>query len=170
MYTQNIDTIERMAGITKLMECHGSFAAATCTKCGEQALDASEVNLAVSAGQIPYCAVPECGGVMKPDVVMFGEPMPPDMMTGLDEDTGTADLLLVLGTSLNVAPCSLVPSIVGASGDAPRILINMERVGGDTDFECFLPGASDAVVAELLQHLGWSSEAVPEVVDYQEVF
>jgi len=165
MYTQNIDTIERTAGITNLIECHGSFATATCVKCGKQVLDASEVNMAVSAGQIPYCAVSDCCGVMKPDVVMFGETMPPVVMTGLDEDTDAADLLLVLGTSLQVTPCSLVPSIVGASGDAPRILVNMEKAGKDTDFECFLPGACDAVIAELLQHLGWSLETFPEVVD-----
>merc|ERR1711972_1110417 len=92
MYTQNIDTIERMAGITSLIECHGTFATATCTKCGEQVLDASEVNAAISAGQIAHCAVPDCCGVMKPDVVMFGEPMPRAVMTGLLEDTDAADL------------------------------------------------------------------------------
>merc|ERR1712232_913987 len=110
--------------------------------------------MGIAASDIPRCAT--CvEGVMKPDVVLFGEPMPPGVMRGLDEDTEAADLLLVIGTSLSVAPCSLVPSLVGASGEAPRVLINLEKVGRDTDFECVLPGACDAVVQVLLRHLGW---------------
>lgn len=156
MYTQNIDTLEQAAGITNVLHCHGSLATATCIQCGTRALDAKAVNEAIAAGAIPHCGA--CGeGVMKPDVVLFGEPMPPAVMQGLEEDTASTDLLLVLGTSLSVAPCSLVPSLVG-TGDAPRVLINLERVGQATDFEGFLPGACDEVVASLLQHLGWEKE------------
>jgi len=162
MYTQNIDTLEQAAGITNVIHCHGSFATATCIQCGNQLPDATPVNNAIAANDIPCCAA--CGkGVMKPDVVLFGEPMPPAVMRGLDEDTAAADLLLVLGTSLSVTPCSLMPSLVGASGDAPRVLINREKVGKDSDFECFLPGPCDDVIQVLLQHLGWESE--PMLVD-----
>eukprot|EP00929_Paragymnodinium_shiwhaense_P044215 TRINITY_DN22693_c1_g2_i3.p1 TRINITY_DN22693_c1_g2~~TRINITY_DN22693_c1_g2_i3.p1 ORF type:complete len:176 (+),score=21.70 TRINITY_DN22693_c1_g2_i3:92-619(+) len=53
LYTQNIDTIERTAGITKLLECHGSFATATCLQCREQVMDATVINETVRGGQIP---------------------------------------------------------------------------------------------------------------------
>eukprot|EP00443_Scrippsiella_acuminata_P056784 CAMPEP_0115415020 /NCGR_PEP_ID=MMETSP0271-20121206/22881_1 /TAXON_ID=71861 /ORGANISM="Scrippsiella trochoidea, Strain CCMP3099" /LENGTH=491 /DNA_ID=CAMNT_0002839339 /DNA_START=55 /DNA_END=1530 /DNA_ORIENTATION=+ len=162
MYTQNIDALERSAGITRLMECHGSLATATCIHCSEQVLDATQANNSIAAGEIPRCT--SCGvGVMKPDVVLFGEPMPSAVMRGLAEDTEAADLLLVLGTSLSVAPCSLVPSLVGAAGNAPRILINREKVGKESDFECFLPGSSDDVVQSLLTHMNFGNE--PTMVD-----
>merc|ERR1712032_197485 len=150
MYTQNIDTLEQAAGIANLIQCHGSFATATCMQCGKRLSDGAPVNEAIAADVVPHCSA--CGeGVMKPDVVLFGEPMPPVVMQGLDDDTAAADLLLVVGTSLSVTPCSLVPSLVGASTAAPRVLVNAEKVGKHTDFECFLPGACDAVVLDLLQ-------------------
>lgn len=77
---------------------------------------------------------------MKPDVVLFGEAMLKGVSEGIEKHTGEADLLLVMGTSLAVAPCCLVPSLVGASGDAPRVLLNMEIAGREGDFEHFLQG------------------------------
>merc|ERR1712070_1166396 len=81
--------------------------------------------------------------------------MPEGVGAGIEQHTGEADLLLVLGTSLNVAPCSLIPSLVGASGDAPRVLINMEAAGRSSDFEHFLQGPADDMVQRLIDVLGW---------------
>merc|ERR1711935_834510 len=82
--------------------------------------------------------------------------MPKGVSAGIEQHTEEADLLLVLGTSLNVTPCSLIPSLVGASGDAPRILVNLEPAGRGSDFEHFLQGASDSVVQRLLDVMGWN--------------
>jgi len=154
-YTQNIDCLEVAAGITRATFCHGSFATATCIKCGHHVLDGMLVNDTIAQGRIPHCN--QCGdGVVKPDVVLFNEPMPKGVREGIEEHTGQADLLLVLGTSLKVTPCSLIPSLVGASGDASRVLINAELAGRDSDFEHFLEGSSDTTVQRILAVLGWT--------------
>lgn len=156
-YTQNIDCLELHAGISRVTFCHGSFATATCVKCSFHTADGGPINDVIADGKVPYCE--KCGqGVMKPDVVLFNEPMPEGVREDIEQHTGDADLLIVIGTSLNVTPVSLIPSLVGASGDAPRILMNPELAGRDSDFEHFLQGPSDATVQSLLDLLGWSLE------------
>lgn len=153
LFTQNIDTLEKIAGITRVTFCHGSFATATCMSCGHAA-DGAKINDTIAKGEIPLCA--DCNGIMKPDVILFNEPMPSGVREKIAEFVESADLLLVIGTSLNVTPCSLIPSLVGASGEAPRILINKEVAGKDSDFEGFLEGQCDDIVSELLKYLRWS--------------
>jgi len=154
-YTQNIDTLETAAGITRVTFCHGSFASATCVKCGHHLSDGMEVNNTIADDRVPYCGA--CGdGVMKPDVTLFGEPMPKGVSEGIEKHTEEADLLLVMGTSLAVTPCCLIPSLVGASGNAPRVLLNMDFVGRDRDFEHFLQGPVDDSVQQLQSMLSGS--------------
>jgi len=154
-YTQNIDCLETAAGIRRVTFCHGSFATATCVHCGYHLKDSTAVCEEIGVGGIPHCR--QCGiGVMKPDVVLFNERMPAGVHDGIAQHTAEADLLLVLGTSLKVAPCNLVPSLVGAAGDAQRVLINAELAGSDTDFEHFLQGPSDDTSRALLALLAWT--------------
>lgn len=163
-YTQNIDCLEIAAGISRVTFCHGSFATATCVKCNFHTADGGPTNDVIADGQVPYCA--KCGqGVMKPDVVLFNEPLPEGVREGIEQHTDEADLLLVIGTSLNVTPVSLIPSFVGASGDVPRILMNPEFAGRNSDFEHFLQGPSDATVQRLLDLLGWSLGDEQKCVD-----
>lgn len=158
LFSQNIDTLELQAGIENLTFCHGSFATATCMKCGRHQLG-DDVNQAIADGSVPYCQDVLCGGVMKPDVVLFGEPIPPVVDERILQYAESLDLLLVIGTSLSVAPCAFLPSLVGSCGEVPRILINMEQVGRDYDFEGFLKGPCDETIAELLKHLRWKLSA-----------
>jgi NAD-dependent deacetylase sirtuin 1 len=155
LFTQNIDTLESVAGITRVTFCHGSFATATCMTCA-RSVDGAEINDTIASGEVPLCK--DCNGTMKPDVVLFNEPMPPGVRDKIAEHVESADLLLVVGTSLLVTPCSLIPSLVGASGDAPRILINKEVAGKDSDFEGMLQRPCDDTVSELLNHLGWMED------------
>lgn len=160
LYTQNVDTLEVAAGITRVTFCHGSFSSATCISCGHQGTDVAEVNATIAQDGIPHCHL--CGAVVKPDVTLFGEPMPTGVREGLEKDTASADLLLVLGTSLNVAPCCLVPSLVGAAGDAPRILINKEPAGSEADFEGFFQMPCDDAAAMLGSALGFQPVATED--------
>jgi len=154
LFTQNIDILEKDAGITRVTFCHGSFATATCMSCGRTS-DGADINDTIAKGDIPLCT--DCNGIVKPDVVLFNEPMPKGVREKIEEFVEMADLLLVIGTSLKVAPCSLIPSLVGASGEAPRILMNKEFAGKHSDFEGFLEGACDHSVSQLLKHLSWSA-------------
>uniref|UniRef100_A0A8C7W0U3 Deacetylase sirtuin-type domain-containing protein n=1 Tax=Oncorhynchus mykiss TaxID=8022 RepID=A0A8C7W0U3_ONCMY len=98
MYTQNIDGLERLAGIPpeKLVEAHGSFATATCTVCLRD-YKGEELRPDIMKGTVPKC--PTCKGVVKPDIVFFGEELPPHYFSYL-KDFPLADLLIIMGTSL----------------------------------------------------------------------
>ncbi|RKP15197.1 DHS-like NAD/FAD-binding domain-containing protein, partial [Piptocephalis cylindrospora] len=131
-YTQNIDTLERRAGMLDewLVEAHGSFHEAVCVDCGHvipsQDADGSDaVREAIFADTIPRCA--QCSGIVKPKIVFFGEGLPLTYFSRMNEDFDKCDLLLVMGTSLKVQPfASLIDRV---PNHVPRLLINLERCG-----------------------------------------
>ncbi|XP_028331444.1 NAD-dependent protein deacetylase sirtuin-3, mitochondrial [Gouania willdenowi] len=125
MYTQNIDGLERQAGIPpeKLVEAHGTFSTATCTVCLRK-YDGEELRSDVMSGTVPHC--PTCKGVVKPDIVFFGEELPRHFLKYLT-DFPLADLLIVMGTSLEVEPFASLAGAVCRS--VPRLLINRDPVG-----------------------------------------
>ncbi|XP_067902866.1 NAD-dependent protein deacetylase sirtuin-3, mitochondrial isoform X3 [Heterodontus francisci] len=128
MYTQNIDGLERMAGIPpeKLVEAHGTFATATCTVCLET-FSWEQLREDVMQKKVPRC--PSCSGVIKPDIVFFGEQLPAKFHLYLI-DLPSADLLIILGTSLEVEPFASLSEMVRKS--VPRVLINQDLVGSVT--------------------------------------
>lgn len=125
MYTQNIDGLERLAGIPAkmLVEAHGTFATATCTVCRRQ-YEGEDLRPDVMSGTVPKC--PTCTGVVKPDIVFFGEELPPHFFKYLT-DFPLADLLIIMGTSLEVEPFASLSGAVRSS--VPRLLINRDLVG-----------------------------------------
>ncbi|EPY43228.1 silent information regulator 2 [Angomonas deanei] len=125
--TQNIDGLETEAGLPmeKLVEAHGSFRTASCIECRER-YDIDRNRKEAQEGVISHCEA--CGGIVKPDVVFFGEQLPEKFFKVVMEDTKEAELLLIIGTSLNVHPFAEIPFHVGPH--IPRIVLNMERVGG----------------------------------------
>lgn len=109
--TQNIDGLHQAAGSERVLEVHGSFRRARCLHCSKvESLD--DVVARVRSGRLPVCEV--CGELVKPDVVLFGEMLPP--VFGEAETFMTeCDLLLVLGSSLFVHPVAgLVPGALRA--------------------------------------------------------
>lgn len=99
--TQNIDGLHQMAGSTKVRELHGSIQRNYCTKCGKfYDLDGLESHL--DRG-IPKC---ECGGIIKPDVVLYEEQLDEDTMYSSIQDIKNSDCLIVAGTSLVVYPAA----------------------------------------------------------------
>jgi NAD-dependent deacetylase sirtuin 2 len=108
----------------------GSFGGAHCIDC-RAAATIDVVKTAVFSDAVPRC--PQCGnGVVKPDIVFFGESLPKRYFDLSETDLRKADLLLVFGTSLKVQPfASLVRSVVD---ECPRVLINRERVGEAVPF------------------------------------
>ena len=128
--TQNIDGLEGLAGLPpdKLVAAHGTFETARCVATGA-AVPAEELRAAVMAGregEHGWEALAERhGGLVKPDVVFFGEQ--PVFGDSLEEDLPEADLLLVLGTSLLVQPFASLVGLVDE--DTPRVLLNNTKVG-----------------------------------------
>ncbi|XP_043944083.1 NAD-dependent protein deacetylase sirtuin-3-like isoform X3 [Protopterus annectens] len=100
MYTQNIDGLERRAGIPpeKLVEAHGTFSSASCHLCYTP-FPAKEAQETIINNKIPICKI--CSGVVKPDIVFFGEDLPKRFYS-YSKDFTNADLLIVMGTSLEL--------------------------------------------------------------------
>ncbi|KAG9396517.1 SIR-2 [Carpediemonas membranifera] len=153
-YTQNIDGIEAQAGISKCITCHGRFDTTTCQRCHDQTLSGERLQEFIHEGVVGTCA--HCGGVLKPDLVFFGEPLPDDFDTHIDADCEQVDLVIVMGSSLKVKPvaglCGRIPRHV------PQILINREVVGYPHQFDLYLLGECDDITHYLLSRLGWLSE------------
>ena len=152
-YTQNIDTLEQVAGIKNVVQCHGSFARATCTNC-KLNVDSEVIKKDIFDQKIPYCtSCQPTGGVsniMKPDIVFFGENLPQDFYQQIEEDKDKVDLLIVIGSSLKVRPVSLIPSLIPES--VPQVLINRESLP-HVQFDVELLGNCDDVICELCDQM-----------------
>ncbi|RDW74712.1 SIR2 family NAD-dependent protein deacylase [Aspergillus mulundensis] len=155
-FTQNIDCLERLAGVPgdMIVEAHGSFATQRCIDC-KAAYPEELMKEAIAKGEVPYCA--ECQGLVKPDIVFFGEALPSSFFDNR-ELPETADLCIVMGTSLSVQPFASLPSFV-ADG-VPRVLINRERVGGmgSRPDDVLILDDCDNGVRKLARALGWEEE------------
>jgi len=154
--TQNIDTLERLAGIPadKIVEAHGSFATQRCIEC-KRPFDDAEMKKIVEDERIPRCKI--CKGLVKPDIVFFGESLPPKFFNSLGKLTD-ADLLIVIGTSLTVQPFASLVSMV--TGQCPRVLINLDQVGGigSGRNDIVFLGKCDDIIRDLAKALGWEDE------------
>ena len=117
--TQNIDLLHQKAGSKKVLELHGSPLLHHCLRCGKS-WTFEEIAPRVRAGEVPVCD--KCGGIVKPDIVFFGEGLPEYALTEAEREARAADLMLVLGTSLTVYPAAAVPEITLQSGGKIAII------------------------------------------------
>eukprot|EP00658_Telonema_sp_P-2_P002906 TRINITY_DN11070_c0_g1_i2.p1 TRINITY_DN11070_c0_g1~~TRINITY_DN11070_c0_g1_i2.p1 ORF type:complete len:405 (-),score=92.21 TRINITY_DN11070_c0_g1_i2:101-1315(-) len=175
-YTQNIDSLEREAGLSadKIVAAHGNFDSATCIATQEK-VPVDEVKEAVRVGPEACDALrTKYGGLVKPDIVFFGENLPEQFHRLVPQDFPEADLLLVIGTSLQVQPfAGLINNVAPTT---PRMLLNLEAVGQGRPgfrFDCcdnyrdvLLQSKCDAGVSLLVEQLGWQSEFAELLAEY----
>ncbi|XP_022778951.1 NAD-dependent protein deacetylase hst2-like isoform X2 [Stylophora pistillata] len=160
MYTQNIDGLERLAEVpaTKLVEAHGTFSTASCIRC-HKSYDGEQIKKTIMDGDIPKCSSPRCSGVVKPDIVFFGENLPKKFYSYV-VDFPKCDLLVIMGTSLEVEPFAGIANSVDRS--TPRLLVNREIVGPFSrrserrSNDVVLQGDIVEGVTKLVNLLGWS--------------
>ena len=140
-FTQNIDTLERVAGISdeKIVEAHGAFHTGHCIKprCRKE-YSQEWIKDLIFKDEIPQCILPDCGGFVKPDIVFFGENLPEKFFKCMQSDFGKCDLLIIMGTSLTVQPFASLIDRVGKN--VPRVLINMDKVGVASDLMSIIGG------------------------------
>lgn len=118
--TQNVDRLHAKAGTIELIELHGSIASSQCLGCrAEFALAEVRRRLAADPGGVPRC---DCGEPLKPGVVLFGEFLPPDALERAGELAAGADLILCVGSSLEVYPVAQLPSVTLRAGGALAIV------------------------------------------------
>lgn len=117
--TQNIDGLHQMAGNTDVIEFHGTYAWHRCMDCKNRC-KSSRIDL---TNIPPLC---DCGGIYRPEVVFFGEIIPPEHLWRSRQLASDCDLMLVIGTSATVQPAALMPHIAKESG-SKVIEINPEE-------------------------------------------
>lgn len=140
--TQNIDQLHRAAGTAELVEVHGSIATSSCLSCGARH-ELEEVRRRLEGdGRYPPC---DCGAPLKPDVVLFGEMLPDGAMARAARLAREADLLLCVGSSLEVYPVAELPELTLRGGGRIAI-VTQGPTPLDADAEVKLDGD---VVAEL---------------------
>ncbi len=116
--TQNIDGLHEAAGTRDLIEVHGSISHSSCLECLRRyELEETRERLADDPVGVPRC---DCGHALKPDVVLFGEFLPMEAMGRAEELSEHADLLLCVGSSLEVYPVAGLPSVCLRAGGQAR--------------------------------------------------
>jgi NAD-dependent deacetylase len=151
--TQNVDMLHRRAGTRELVEVHGSIATCSCRGCREGvALEVARERLAAAADGVPRCE--GCGSALKPDVVLFGELLPADALERARTLCERADVLLCIGSSLEVHPVAALPFLTREAGGAvaivtkgPTPLDGLADVRLDGDVVDELAALADAVAA-----------------------
>ena len=141
--TQNIDGLHQKAGSEKVVEVHGSLETATCTQCYRTYRSADFLPAFLENGEVPRC--PHCGGVLKPDVVLFGEQLPWQAWEAAQTLARQSDVMLIAGSSLAVMPVARLP-VEAADRGASIIVINQTPTYMDARADVVLHGD----VADLL--------------------
>lgn len=144
---QNIDGLHKKAGSQNVTEIHGSLRESYCLQCGKEYLAPH-----VPAGLPPYC---ECGGVLKPNTVLFGEPLPKGALERAYHESATCKLMLVIGTSAVVQPAASLPAVAQQKG-AKIIEVNIERAfsGADYVIEEKAAGSLSRILTEIKKIAG----------------
>jgi NAD-dependent deacetylase len=112
--TQNIDLLHQKAGTTRVVEVHGSPTIHYCLRCAGVRMGFEEAAAIVNRGEMPRC--PRCNRPLKPAITFFGEALPIEALKRAQDEAQTADLMLVLGSSLTVNPAASLPRVTLAHG------------------------------------------------------
>lgn len=120
--TQNIDNLHQRAGSSRVLELHGHMREATCVRCYREEPVDSAMLQEILDGQVPRCA---CGGVLKPNVILFGEQLPYRVFNAATAEAHRCDLILIAGSSLEVQPAADLPFRAVHNG-ARAIIINFQ--------------------------------------------
>jgi len=155
--TQNIDGLHQKAGSQCVLEVHGHMRQATCIRCYRVFPTEPFIEAFLANGSLPSC--PECGNVLKPNAILFGEQLPTSVVQAAQRHIYQCDVMLVAGSSLEVIPVSDLPHIARRRG-ARVILINLQPTYMDdqadvtfhADVADVLPEIARACRAPTIEH------------------
>jgi len=123
--TQNVDNLHQRAGSVEVVEFHGNLLRAVCMKCRAlEPIGQVEQRLLAEEEEVPRCK--QCGGLLKPDAVFFGEAIPSKALMVSQIQSQKCDLLLVIGTSLQVFPAAQIPLAVKLK-NPPATVVEVNR-------------------------------------------
>jgi NAD-dependent deacetylase len=144
--TQNIDNLHQLAGSKNVIEFHGTSRTLTCMDCHKQFEAKGFIETLP-----PTC--PECKGLLKPDFVFFGEPIPTEAHNNSIMEASLADVFILIGTTGEIMPASAIP-FIAAKNNAKFIEINIEKSKySNSIVDIFLKGKASVVLGNLLDFL-----------------
>jgi NAD-dependent deacetylase len=142
LITQNVDGLHELAGSRNVLRLHGSIWMTRCVECGREREDR----------RTPLPEIPprcECGGMLRPGVVWFGEALPEKIWLEAEKAARSADLFLLIGTSAVVYPAAGLATIAKSAG-ARVVEINIEETGLSGGIDEFLQGPSGELLPQLM--------------------
>lgn len=143
--TQNIDNLHNAAGSSPVYEVHGETRGVHCNSCGKP-LSFDEYVAKVNKGQVPP-KCDSCGGILRPNVVMFGDMMPPAFEEAYAA-AKKADVMIVVGSSLTVMPVSYLPQFA-----KHLIIVNKDKTPYDREADVVFHESAGAVLTELVKEV-----------------
>lgn len=146
--TLNIDNLHQSAGNKKVIELHGNYLSAHCIECNSEYFG-KKVHESVAQGEIPpKCE--KCGGILKSEAILFGEPLPEVPMAKAVELCRNTELMIVIGSSLTIYPAAFLPQLARNAG-AKIILINLEGTNKDGVADVVLQGRATDILPAITE-------------------
>ena len=144
LITQNVDGLHELAGSKSLLEIHGSIWRFRCTSCGRSGSDRS-----LDHASPPLCE--QCGGILRPDVVWFGESLDHELLARAEQAALMAQVMLVVGTSALVQPAASLAGVASHHG-AYVIEVNLEPTPNSSWVNVSFLGKAGEILPELVGH------------------
>ncbi|WP_155891180.1 SIR2 family NAD-dependent protein deacylase [Ectobacillus panaciterrae] len=138
--TQNVENLHQHAGSTDVAQLHGGLETVQCHSCGSPASTDSFI-------ERESCAA--CGGNLRPNITLFGEMLPQDIWNRTFEEIAKSDLLLIIGTSLQVSPVNQLPKEAGGK----VVVLNLDETPFDQDFDLVIRGKAGDVLRQAERQL-----------------
>lgn len=149
--TQNIDMLHTRAGNKNVYELHGHMRQATCIHCFQVYDGQTILNQFLEDGKVPMCD--QCHeGIIKPNVILFGEQLPFRELQAAQDASRKCDLMIIIGSSLEVAPASDLPIIAKRNG-AKLIIVNLEPTPIDHNAEVVIHGRAAEILPEIVKQV-----------------
>lgn len=148
--TQNIDMLHTRAGNTTVYELHGHLREATCIHCFRVYPAEPIMHKFLDDRKVPHC--PACGGVIKPNVILFGEQLPVQQLQAAKEAARKTDLMLIVGSSLEVAPAGDLP-LAAARNGAKIIVVNIDPTPVDSKAQVVIQADAAEILPQIMQRV-----------------
>ncbi|MBM4314956.1 MAG: NAD-dependent deacylase, partial [Deltaproteobacteria bacterium] len=150
--TQNIDNLHQKAGNhpDKVYELHGNMHWIRCLGCGDRYPLEEILRESGTSSEVPSCG--RCGGILKPDVIFFGESLPEKTLRDATRHANRCDLMIVVGSSLVVYPAAYLPLYAKQAG-AKLVIINLTSTPADQTADVVIRASAGAVMGRLLADL-----------------
>ncbi|MEE8582404.1 MAG: NAD-dependent deacylase [Dehalococcoidales bacterium] len=149
--TQNVDNLQQRAGLPaeRVFELHGNMQSLLCLGCRHR-YPFDDIKARLETEEVPDC--PACGGILKPAVVFFGEPLPEDVLKEASRRARGSNLFIVVGSTLTVYPAAYLPDYALAAG-AKLVIVNLSATPLDSRADVVIRARAGEAMAAIVARL-----------------